>query len=62
MVCGELGSLNRWLGRYDIVIEIFEMIFREMVVSECSFELSGEFGVIYWYMVWLEDVKRVLEI
>jgi tetratricopeptide (TPR) repeat protein len=59
---GELGSLNRRLGRYDTAIEILETTLREMAASERSLELSGELGVIYRHMARLEDAKRVLEI
>ncbi|KAM0322083.1 hypothetical protein ACHAQA_009712 [Verticillium albo-atrum] len=59
---GELGGINRRLGRYDIAIEILETTLREMAASERSLELSGELGVIYRHRARLEDAKRVLEI
>jgi len=59
---GELGSINRRLGRYDIAIDILETTLGEMAASERSLELSGELGVIYRHMARLDDGKRVLEL
>lgn len=59
---GELGSINRRMGRYEIAIEHLETALKEILVSERSLELSGELAVIYRHGSRLEDAKRVLEL
>ena len=59
---GELGGVNRRMGRYDTAIEILETALKDMAASDRSLELSGELCVIYRHKARLEDAKRVLEI
>ncbi|AEO65533.1 uncharacterized protein THITE_2033176, partial [Thermothielavioides terrestris NRRL 8126] len=60
-VLGELGSLNRRLGRYETARAILEAAIAETEPSVQRIEMSGELGVVYRHMNRLEDAKRAFE-
>ncbi|GAB1311491.1 hypothetical protein MFIFM68171_01701 [Madurella fahalii] len=61
LVLGELGSVNRRLGRYQKARDILEEAIAEMEPSLQRVEMSGELGVVYRHMNLLEDAKRAFE-
>jgi tetratricopeptide (TPR) repeat protein len=61
LVLGELGSLNRRLGRYEKARDILEGAIAETVPSLQRMEMSGELGVVYRHMGLLDDAKRAFE-
>ncbi|KAK4032423.1 Tetratricopeptide repeat protein 28 [Parachaetomium inaequale] len=61
LVLGELGSLNRRLGRYQKAREILEAAIGETEPSLQRVEMSGELGVVYRHMNLVDDAKRAFE-
>ncbi|KXX75831.1 Tetratricopeptide repeat protein 28 [Madurella mycetomatis] len=61
LVLGDLGNLNRRLGRYRMARDILEAAIAEMEPSLQRVEMSGELGVVYRHMNLLEDAKRAFE-
>jgi tetratricopeptide (TPR) repeat protein len=61
LVLGELGSLNRRLGRYEKARDILEAAIAETEPSPQRMDMSGELGVVYRHMGLLDDAKRAFE-
>ncbi|KAK4096580.1 hypothetical protein N658DRAFT_480353 [Parathielavia hyrcaniae] len=61
VVLGELGSLNRRLGRYEKARDIWTQVIAETQPSLQQVEMTGELGVVYRHMNLLDEAKRAFE-